>query len=523
MRFGLVIALVCAALFPGCQCGSSDILAELTELNGTIKRDLATSVGDWQKADIGCEFRLGDGVRSEKTSDAVLELSEGSFVRLEPETTIRFLNVPPEAKKKGATGIDVQAGAAELLVGDKPFNLLTSVGAATLLSGSRVQIRAASNGLEFKVEIGQATFFDKEDKPHVVSQGESIAISIGAAVLERLGAEPSEDAVAEKPPEPVGTDTGETQGAEEDEDTEETVVDHKNAKGGNSPSGQRRLEIGEGPDWADFSANAGDSFFVHVKNPPVALELRFEGKCQNGAVVQVGKKFMSTGTSKANVLLGRGNKRYRVRCLDEEGRPDDDSVARGRITVLRDSGVSRLPRSAPSSVVETDGRRYKVMYQNRLPNISVRWPQAPAGQKYVLHMFRGGKKKTVIPTKRPEYVLSSGELKEGVHRFRYEAMGTMSRISKTTTIQIRFDNAAPKASIAEPRGGSFKPGARVKVSGVAVPGWKVSSGGRVLEMDEQHRFKGEVSHAAAYRALPLRLSHPKRGVHYYIRRAMGPP
>ncbi len=497
----------------GCsRCSGDDILAELSEARGSVQRDWASEQEKWQPAELGTTFQLGDGVRTAKSSEAILKLHGGSYVRMTPESVIRFLETIPSGKHKGAQGIDVQSGEAELVVGNSELVLYTSVGMATLQSGSRLNIKATKNGLEFKVEIGQATFYDKNDNPTVVKRDEQITISIGAAILargEKEQATETEEAAAPTEEAPPTDSTSDEEAVEE--------------KGGKASAGPRRgeIEIGRGPATADFSVTAGDSFHVHTPTPPIAVELKLDGKCPNGAAVQMGRKLVSQGTTSAIVLMKRGTNRYKVRCLDESGVPEKEAAAKGTIRVLRSSGIAKLPVSAPSSTVETDGRRYKVMYQNRLPNITVKWPSAPSGQKYVLHLESEGSEAERISTKRPEHRLKSGKLKEGTHQIQYEAIGNLSRTSKTTTVEISFDNAAPMASISEPKNRSFSPGATVKVVGVVAPGWKISYGGQPFEMDNKSRFSGAVTHNPKYNAIALRLYHPQRGVHYYLRRATG--
>ena len=93
--------------------------------------------------------------------------------------------------------------------------------------------------------------------------------------------------------------------------------------------------------------------------------------------------------------------------------------------------------------------------------------------------------------------------------------------SKPTTLEIRFDNAAPKASVSKPRDGGFAPGDSVEVSGVALPGFQVSLPGGSLEVDAQSRFQGVVQTSAERPDVVLRIESPRSGVHYFVRRASG--
>jgi hypothetical protein len=119
-------------------------------------------------------------------------------------------------------------------------------------------------------------------------------------------------------------------------------------------------------------------------------------------------------------------------------------------------------------------------------------------------------------TAAPSYSFTAGALGEGDHHFVFEGAGIRS---KSTSVGIRFDNAAPTASISSPADGGFAPGSRVVVSGTALPGWVVSAGGASLDQDAQNRFSGEVTAPADF-ALAIRFAQPKRGVHYYLRRSV---
>lgn len=187
---------------------------------------------------------------------------------------------------------------------------------------------------------------------------------------------------------------------------------------------------------------------------------------------------------------------------------------RGTISVLGDSGLRRLANSAPLTNVDADGRRYTVLYQGLLPRISLKWPKAPPASSYVLNVRSPQGTKTLTANS-ASYSFASGSLSEGEHVVSFQAEG---RRSPETTISIRFDNAAPMASIASPADRAFAPGSNVLVSGMALPGWVVTLGGATLPQDAQNRFSMPVN-APSDEALAIRFSQPQRGVHYYLRRS----
>ena len=54
--------------------------------------------------------------------------------------------------------------------------------------------------------------------------------------------------------------------------------------------------------------------------------------------------------------------------------------------VRRDGSTRRLPGSPPINTIDADGHRYIIHYQNRLPALTVPWPDAPASAHYTLHL-----------------------------------------------------------------------------------------------------------------------------------------
>ncbi len=510
MRLIILLVSTASACLPGCRCGEGEILAELIEFRGNIERDFSDRMNIWETAQNEAKFSLGDGVRAKEESMAILRLSEGSYVRLKAETQIRFLTSISDSSK---TGIDVETGEAEITVGGDEFELMTGVGLAVLTSGSRIRIRKTDEGLEFRVDIGTATFQttgDQGAQTAVLQAGDGIEIAIGGAVIARLTDEPDTAAAV------VSAGTPDTD--VEEIDTAAQLAEEPTRLEVTLPRTAPAIPIEEGPKWADFGVAAGESFFVHSARPPVVIEMRFGDKCPHGATVRVSRKRARIiGQRSANVSFPNGRTRYSVHCLDQNGVETKKPMARGKVVVMRDAGKARLPRSAPPSFVDADGRLYKITYQNQLPKVTIRWPRAPRSSNYIVHVETRGKGTRDIKARKPSYTFTSGSLREGTHRITYKTSGGTYRQSKATTVQVRFDNATPKASLKDPPEGGFAPGQSVQVAGVAAPGWKVSVAGGNVSMDEHNRFSGQVTHSSKYRTVALRLVHAKRGIHYYLR------
>jgi hypothetical protein len=286
-----------------------------------------------------------------------------------------------------------------------------------------------------------------------------------------------------------------------------------------TPGGDQKL-YGRGIGFADVTLAAGGSLAVHDPDPPTAVGFTFAKDCPERGIVELlgrgGVAASAAGQGAANLRVSAGRHPYRVRCLGEKG-PDPAIAARGTVTVLRDAGTAPLAAGAPSTSVDTDGRSYTVLYQNRLPRVTVRWPHPPQASSYVLvHQGPGGTRS--MPTSGPIHALRSGAVVEGRHVLTFQAGDKQSR---PTTVTVKFDPAAPKASINSPDNAGFAPNSTIEVSGMALPGWRVFAGATELALDAQHRFSGSAT--AGNRVLLIRFQHPARGGELYLRRAAGVP
>ena len=270
-----------------------------------------------------------------------------------------------------------------------------------------------------------------------------------------------------------------------------------------------------GPTYNHMAARAGESFVVHTPSAPVAVGFNFGAKCKDEAQVEVlGGHQQSRAKDSANLSFGVGVKGYAVRCIGANGVPGK-VVARGTVQVIVDTGTRKLPPRAPTSNIEADGRTYTIYYQNQLPEVAVRWANAPTQASYKLEL--DGKP---LELSEPEHLFRSGSLKDGKHELSFVAQG---RRSRTTTVEVSFDNVAPKASLNTPDDRGFAVGDSVTVEGVALPTWKVSLEGGTIAMSDGGSFSGQVQTSTERPDIAVRLSHPRLGTHYYLRRASGTP
>jgi hypothetical protein len=85
-------------------------------------------------------------------------------------------------------------------------------------------------------------------------------------------------------------------------------------------------------------------------------------------------------------------------------------------------------------------------------------------------------------------------------------------------VDIQFDNAAPTATLDAPPRQALEPGDALTISGIALPGWQVQVGQQRAPQDDQGRFSLPTNWPSDTRAIAVRLSHPERGTHVYVRR-----
>ena len=284
---------------------------------------------------------------------------------------------------------------------------------------------------------------------------------------------------------------------------------------------------GRPPERADFSVQAGLSATIHDPSPPTDVRIRFADLCPEAGVLELaqGESFraarvMVEGRGASIARLARGRHRYRVRCF-EGNALGDVVVASGRLAVEKDSGTRPLARQAPHNTVDADGRRYTVLYQNRLPAITFRWPGAPEATGYRLHLQPARSRPLELALSGSTHALDAGELAEGQYQFWFEASGAApaeARVSRRSTLTIAFDNAARSGYLQAPRPGAAWSGAGVVVAGAAIEGWRVAVGGSELELDRQHRFSGAVQRTDDENGVAVEFSHPTHGVHLYVRR-----
>jgi ferric-dicitrate binding protein FerR (iron transport regulator) len=261
------------------------------------------------------------------------------------------------------------------------------------------------------------------------------------------------------------------------------------------------------PEIVSFSVPAGESFVVHAPELPVALGIGAPSSCTGETLVELSNGGKYRGTGQVKVWLDAATRSYSVRCAEKPAR----TALRVAVRALEDAGTRKLPARPPTSNVEADGRGYTIYYQNQPPDIHVRWPNAPDTTAYQLDVDGN-----VLKLKAAEHTFVSGALADGQHRLTFSAL---SRRSRTTAVEVRFDNTAATASLNAPQDRGFSAGSEVEIEGVLLPAWKVSVDGGTIERVGESRFQGRIVTSPSAPDFAVRLSHRKLGTHYYVRRA----
>jgi hypothetical protein len=494
----LLLAILTTAT--ACRRAREQPIARLLEGKGVVE---AERQGHWGPASPGAELRAGEALRTGEASWARLRFTSGKTLRLGERALVRLV----VGSRPAAPALAVDLGEADV-EGEGALAVSTARGTARLAPGSRVRVRVTSDEARFEVLIGRAVLGEGQAAV-AIEAGEGVALVLGRAQLERyrvrVGSAVMEEAAAPPPPaRPPGAETPEAPATTPA--PEAASARHAQPEAPDSE---------ETP--ADVSVPAGESAVIHGRRSPVLVRVSLAGACESGKVEVVAtrrsggrEQKRASGRNGAVVALGTGGFRYKLLC----GRAEK---ATGTLAVRTDPGTTHVPRSPPVNTLEADGRRYTILYQNRLPALALAWPAAPPSARFTLHV-QSGQKERVFEAPVARRRLASGALGEGEHLWWFTTADGVA--SAQTSLAIRFDNPAVTAQIQAPAEG-WRPraGQDVEVAGIAIEGSTVAVGSARLAVDAQGRFRGRVPRpGAGERAIAIRLEHPRTGVHYYIRR-----
>jgi hypothetical protein len=269
------------------------------------------------------------------------------------------------------------------------------------------------------------------------------------------------------------------------------------------------------PKYFDFKVVIGDTptFSIHDPAGATALQFDFNGKCPEGGAIEMDAdpRFrtprVSVGKDSANILAKMGSWSYRLRC-------DTGKIpASGHLYIVRDSGTRPLPNAPPSFPIDADGRSYRVSYQSLIPNIQIK--SSGRGGSFKLHLATGGAEQT-FDSATGSFDVPGKQLREGEYTFWVEHGAEKS---KATTLKIGFDQTAVQVYLESPSNGVPWP-AEIDVRGATLPGWTARIDVLEIPIDSKtRRFAAKVAPPSQGNALAIRLSHPRQGIHYYLRRS----
>jgi hypothetical protein len=489
-------------------------VADLVELSGSMVRDFAAHPGQWLVARRGDEFWLGESVRTGANSRARLNLRSGGALRMGAESLIRFL--PGNAR---VDRIRMETGEAEIDSPDQEAVIETEIGTARLEQNTSLRMSHRPDGaFEIDVLIGRAKIERGERSIEVLGAGQGISLEVGGAVIEWRGKEPSK-----------GKDEG-VHDAGEIADAGSTDAQHDGGESIDSGSwidpGLRARILKRAPRDAELTVTVGESAVIHNPQGTTAVRFAFDQVCPGEGLVELAGRngtyrrpvAQSIGTRSAILAVSNGVHPYRFRCV-KDGTLSPMATESGRLLVRRESGAAMLPLFPPKNVIDTDGRKYTILYQSHLPDVTVRWPDAPSdGRKYTLEVTGPSGKQSYDSTE-PSWAFPSGALGEGSYTVVFSA-GAGSR-SLDTPLRIEFNNASPNAQIREPREHAAVAGMSLRVVGTAFEGSRVTVGADELPLDAHQRFNGDIALSEGQRTIAIRISHHKQGTHYYLRH-LGP-
>jgi hypothetical protein len=510
------IVVVAALAAGGSGCRREAPVATTLEVTGAVHRG---NNGTWQVASPGTPFGIGDLLQTFASSQARLALAGGGVIRVGENARLRFQRGGVVGQR--APDIAVELGSAEVEETTDAISIFTAMGPARIERGAHVRVRADGETASLEVVVGRAVMLEQGREVPIDAGGgvrirlgsaevERFALKVGPAVVEQAQGEEPDGRSGGSPTSAGSPDAGAAPSADEAAPSQATPTAQPAAAG--------RTDRGE-TGRADISLTAGESATVHDGRSALAVRLRLGGLCPGDAVVELDggghRREQLTGASAVVLRLKSGTRSYRVRCAGD--RADAAARASGALSLRRDTGNVPLARRAPTNVIDADGRRYTVLFQTRLPQLTLAWPDAPAGAgRLELHLDSGSGERVVAGAS-PTRPLPSGTVREGTYTFWYSAPD--GKQSRKTTIAVRFDNAAPTAQF-------FRTGASagkdahgpIAIDGVTVEGAKISVAGEPLAVDGHGRFRTEAAPLEGDDAVAVRFDHPRTGVHYYVRR-----
>jgi len=382
-----------------------------------------------------------------------------------------------------------------------------------------VRVSADGQTASLEVVVGRAVMLEGGQEV-TIDGGQGVRIRLGSAEIQRFALKVGTAVFDRGPAPPEPPRAPQPPRAPDSPPAPPSAVADTAGGGAESPPADaprvNRADNGR----ADLTLAAGESATVHDGRPVAPVRLRLQGLCPGAAIVELDgghHRERLVGSASVVLRLKPGRRAYHVRCEGDSARAEPR--ASGVLSLRSDTGDVPLPRRAPADEIDADGRRYTVLFQTRLPQLTLAWPGAPGGADRLQLHIQSSAGERVIDAVNPRRPLAAGTMVEGTYTFWYRAPD--GKQSAKTTVAIRFDNAAPTAQFLQSAPGGAGAGTAagaVAIEGVTVEGAKVSVGGQPLPVDSHGRFRTEALPLDGDDAVAVRLEHPRTGVHYYVRR-----
>jgi len=483
----LAVAAVSLGLTLGTACRRQPTVATALEVAGIAER--ASGGGAWSAALPGTTFAIGDTLRTGTASRARLGLPGGGVIRVGENARLRFQRGALVGQQ--APDIAVDLGSAEVEEPASELSIVTLLGPARVERGARVRVRADGQTTSLEVVVGRAVMLESGQEV-AVDAGHGVRIHIGNPEIQRFAFRVGDAVVeAEGPSRAAAAGAADAGTAPPVAAADEAAGADGAARGAEPPAGPGPAAGDEGPrpahaetGRADITLTAGESATVHDGHPSAAIRLRTDAVCPDReAIVELGghghhhERF--SGAEAVVVRLKPGSRSYTVRCASDGARAKPR--ASGVLSLHRDTGDVPLARRAPLDVIDADGRHYTVLFQTRLPLLTLAWPAAPGDAQLELHLASSDGER-VVDSASPRRPLPAGTFREGTYTFWYRAAD--GKQSPKTSVSVRFDNAAPTAQFFRAPSGTGNGSPRaIAVDGVTVDGAKVSVGGQPVAVD----------------------------------------
>ncbi len=538
VRTGALILLLGLAL--GCKrTAPAPESLRVTEVKGSVE---AERDGKSTALTAGAALAFGTHLRTGAASSAKITFPHGQSLAIGEHALVKL------GQDAGSSLLLTVSLGEAVFEGAGQIEIANRRSPVRLLEGGRLRVRAEGETTRLELLLGKASLDATSTAAAMaLAPGDGLAISIGGATIERYQVEigaaqlgltgkrwapTTRDSGAPASPATPVTAPQRDAGHSPDGDLGDPRAGAVTASGAD-PSGLSASEmIAIRNEPADILLAPGETATVHSERSPTLVRLRLPADCNPASASLRGlpRAVLLDSPPSFATRLTPGTYRYRIVCAGRD-------ASRGTLVLRDDPAVAPLPRKPPQNQLDADGRRYTVLYQNLLPVFSLSWSRVPAGEvgPFALHVQPEDGRERRLNADRPTITLPNGTLAEGQHTWWWtSARGTRS---PTTTVTVRFDNAATAAEIQLPRplasagrasaaqaskGPAQDAVASIRVAGTTLPGSLVTVGEQAVPLDVHARFRAYVPPPPPdARALTIRIQHRRSGVHYYLRRLSG--